>query len=176
MSYEQIMEKVAATHLNMSPAMQDVILRVKTAGLHKAAAPFIGTSEICIKTATQYLGTELLRQHYKYQKIASSLDALAALDGEKTANMAAILGKLKGLVSPSAVAGTSAMSTAAKAAPRVRGISSLESVGKAAPWTGGLLYRSGNERAAETAAHAAAEINRGQLTSPIMRKNKLVGV
>lgn len=65
---------------SMSPAMRDVMQRVREVGLHKVAAQIHNQPEFTLKVAAQVLGTELMRQHYKFSKVAAGIRALQALD------------------------------------------------------------------------------------------------
>jgi len=137
MSYDQIMHKLSSAELTLSPQMQDVMQRVRLAGLHKTASVLYGVPEINIKTAVQHLGTSLIRRELKYQKIASGLESLAFVNGEK---IAAGFGSnlLRKIVSPLG-RGTQSTAPAALSSGLSSGLAGkLESVGKAAPWTGGL--------------------------------------
>lgn len=128
MSYDAIMYKLSSTALNLNPHMQDVIQRVRETGLHKAAAPLYGMHEVTLKTAVDYLGTALIQQHLKHQKIASGIDSYAVLTGEKTAGLKDIWGALRG-------------ASKARATPAVGNLAGkLEPMGKAVHGfgTGGL--------------------------------------
>jgi hypothetical protein len=83
MDFDKLMEKVSSAELHMSPALQDVMARVRTVGLHKAAAAVNGMPEITVKTAAQRLGARLVERHRRYEKIASGLQSLVFI--EKTA-------------------------------------------------------------------------------------------
>lgn len=80
MNHEQLLEKLGNVQLNMSPALTDLMQRVREVGLHKIAARMHNIPEFNIKAAAQLLGTKLVHQHFKYSKIASGIRALQALD------------------------------------------------------------------------------------------------
>jgi len=80
MNHDQLLEKLGNAQVNLSPAMNDLMQRVREVGLHKVAAHTHGVSRFTIKTAAWYIGKELTRQHLKYSKIASGIRALQALD------------------------------------------------------------------------------------------------
>lgn len=72
---ENVLQKLA-TH----PLFQDVIARVRTAGLHRTAACLAPESaenaeSVTLKTAMARLGGQLLQQRLRHQKIASGLQA-----------------------------------------------------------------------------------------------------
>ena len=123
MNYEHLLEKLASTQLNVSPAVADLMQRIRETGLHKVAAHMHNVPEFTFKTATQILGTQLIHQHLKFSKIASGIRALQALDQsgeitlEKTAGPPPIpAAALKGLRSAGAEAGGAARGAARAAA------------------------------------------------------------
>lgn len=75
---ELIMDKLGSRGL--SPAMQDVVLRAKSAGLHKIAATMRGQEEFTFRNAILELSTKLAYDHLKQQKIASGMCSLRALE------------------------------------------------------------------------------------------------
>ena len=68
----------------VSPAALRVL---KTAGLHKVAGVMAGINELTLKEAVAVIGAKARMRHVEGQKIADGLQALAALNGEKAANM-----------------------------------------------------------------------------------------
>jgi len=79
MSYDNIMAKLASDQINVSPAMRDIMQRVRQAGLHKVAAQINGVPEFTLRTAASELGFQLLKSHLKHTKIAAGLRAYDAL-------------------------------------------------------------------------------------------------
>jgi hypothetical protein len=90
--YERMLFKVANTRIGLSPALQDVVQRVKKAGLHKVAEQFYG-QEVTLPYAASKLGSQLVQNHRKFSKVASGIAALKELsaagdiDLEKAASM-----------------------------------------------------------------------------------------
>lgn len=80
MDHEQLLEKLGSTQLNMSPAVRDVMQRVREVGLHKVAAHLHGVPEFNIQVAAQVLGTKLASHHLRFSKVAAGIRALHALD------------------------------------------------------------------------------------------------
>jgi len=108
MNTDQLLQKLGSTQLNLSPSINDLMLRVRQVGLHKVAAQMHGVPEFTFKAAAQILGTQLMHHHLKFSKIASGIRALQALDQsgeitlEKTAGpppipLAALKGGARGL-------------------------------------------------------------------------------
>lgn len=77
--YENMIMKVANTRMGLSPAMRDVVNRVKSAGLHKVASSFYGR-ELSMPIAAGTLGTKLVKHRYNFDKIASGIAALKELE------------------------------------------------------------------------------------------------
>jgi len=100
MLYDALMHKLGSSELTFSPQMQDVMQRVREAGLHKVAAPLYDLPGVTLKTAVHSLGISLLQQHYKYQKIASGLESYAFINGEKTAAAGDYKKTLGALIAP----------------------------------------------------------------------------
>lgn len=71
MDYDKLMQ---------SAPLRDVVQRVREVGLHKVAADLHGVPEFNIKTAVAVLGQRLLLNQARYEKIASGIRALNALD------------------------------------------------------------------------------------------------
>lgn len=83
-----IMEKLGSQSL--SPAMQTVMLRAKSAGLHKIAANMRGVDNFTFRDAVLELSTKLAYDHLKRQKIASGMRALRALEASGDIKLAAL--------------------------------------------------------------------------------------
>lgn len=134
MNYDAILHKLGSEELTLSPQMQSVMQRVRTAGLHKVAASLYEVPDVTLKVAVAHLGTSLVHHKMRHQKIASGLESLAYLNGEKTAGpISDLLGKAKTIFGTARPA-----QMASQGAGLSKGIAGLESMGKAAPWTGGL--------------------------------------
>ena len=78
-------------HLHeLSPAMQDVMQRVRQTGLHKVAAQLRGVPEFTLHTGMQELAFKLAYTHLRNQKIASGIRSLTDLEAAgviKSANI-----------------------------------------------------------------------------------------
>lgn len=83
-----ILEKLSTAQL--SPAMQDVMLRAKSAGLHKIAAKMRGQEAFTYRDAVLELTTKLAYDYLKQQKIASGMQALKALEASKAIKLSSI--------------------------------------------------------------------------------------
>lgn len=80
MNHEQLLVKLGNAQLPMGPALQDLMQRVREVGLHKIAAHTHKVPEFTFKTAALHIGTELVRQHLKFSKVASGISALRTLN------------------------------------------------------------------------------------------------
>lgn len=65
---------------NASPAFHDVMQRTREVGLHKVAARLHAVPQFTFKTAAQVLGTQLIQSHLRFNKVATGIRALQALD------------------------------------------------------------------------------------------------
>lgn len=79
MDYENLMAKLASQQLQLPPAMQDVMQRVREVGLHKVAAQMHGMPEFGVRQAAELIGSSLVRAHLRQTKIAAGLRAYDAL-------------------------------------------------------------------------------------------------
>jgi len=84
---DYIMEKLGQAEL--SPALQHVVNKVKSAGLHKDAANMRGMEEFTLRDAVLELSTKLAYNYLKSQKIASGMRALQALEASGDVKLAA---------------------------------------------------------------------------------------
>lgn len=79
MNYDTLMQKLATADLPINRRLNQVMDKVKVAGLHRAAAGLYGVPTLNIKAASQLLGQNLLSTHLKFKKVAMGLDALSRL-------------------------------------------------------------------------------------------------
>jgi hypothetical protein len=91
MPYDQLQKKLAETQLELNPAMQDVMQRVREVGLHKIATTLYDLDELSLPKIAQHLGTRLLLEHHKQEKIASGLNALRTLEASGDVKLASLL-------------------------------------------------------------------------------------
>lgn len=106
---DDIINKLASHPL--SPAMQDVMQRVRQVGLHKIAAAQYGYDDFTLAHAVLELGTKLAYQHLKQQKIATGMRALQSLEADNTVKLSNVF-RLKDM--------KSMMPKAEQAAPALR--------------------------------------------------------
>jgi len=110
MSYEQLLTKIADADLPINGHLMEIIHRVKVAGLHNVAGKLHGIEDFNIKTASQHLGTQLLRTHFKYQKIAQGLAQYPGPGGvqQKEAGLGDVLRRITQRAGAGAKAGSGA--------------------------------------------------------------------
>ena len=74
-----------------SAVIQDVLQRVRQAGLHKVAAAMHNVDNFNVRVATEILGQRLVMNHARFSKTAAGLRALADLEASEVAKIAKVL-------------------------------------------------------------------------------------
>jgi hypothetical protein len=133
MDYTALVSKLAQANLPINAHLHGVMDKVKVAGLHTTAARLHDLPEFTAKTAVAHLGTQLVKSHYRYQKIAAGLALLpgepATLSSVKEANfLKNLFAKTKEVGAQGFKEGVRPAGTAAS-----RGIAGLEAMGKVDP-------------------------------------------
>lgn len=91
MNYDALLNKFANTEFQLNPAMQSVMDKVRTQGLHKAASVY-GLDSVDLRSVVTKIGADMYREQMKYASITSGLSALnslAATGDIKLANLLA---------------------------------------------------------------------------------------